>query len=287
MVAPPPVPPVVTGAPEPPDPVAALSAGTVACWYLDTARVAGSADAVAGWLADDDRQRADRFATAALRRQFIAQRVWLAAVLSRYANVPPGAVRIVRDDRGKPRLAGDAPVAFGLTHGGDHCIVAVRPNAPVGIDAEALAPVADGPALARRFFAPEEAAALARRPAAIRDRAFLSVWTRKEAVLKALGLGLGGALDGFAVTAWPDPPRLLGSRLPALDPAAWALFDAEPAAGCLACLATPVPVRAVRWRTLAGTGPVAAPALADGALPWTDLDPAPVRSAGGLGAGVL
>jgi 4'-phosphopantetheinyl transferase len=63
--------------------------------------------------------------------------------------------------------------------------------------------------LAERFFAPREAAALRRLPAAAQLRAFFDCWTRKEAFVKALGLGLCFPLSRFAVAVEPDQPARL------------------------------------------------------------------------------
>src|SRR3546814_6085223 len=65
-------------------------------------------------------------------------------------------------------------------------------------------------AIARRFFAPAEAAALAGFPPPLHAEAFFAIWTRKEALLKAFGGGLSLPLDGFCVSADPrQPARLL------------------------------------------------------------------------------
>ena len=72
-------------------------------------------------------------------------------------------------------------------------------DAGVGVDIERLRPMPDCLAVAGRFLAPEDAAALAETPAVEREREFFMRWTRSEAMWKARGIGLygaGAALDG-------------------------------------------------------------------------------------------
>ncbi|MFG3707173.1 4'-phosphopantetheinyl transferase family protein [Micromonospora sp. NPDC047670] len=76
-----------------------------------------------------------------------------------------------------------------VSRAGGVVVVAARPGGPVGVDVEWLRPL-PAVALARRWYAPAEAAWLAGRPADDRAADFLRLWTAKEAVGKALGVGL-------------------------------------------------------------------------------------------------
>lgn len=97
----------------------------------------------------------------------------------------PGGAPLVERGTGLGRVAVPASVS---RHGGV-TVVAVRTDGPVGVDVERPRSL---PALglAQRWYDPSEVAWLAARPEAGRDRDFLRLWTAKEAVGKALGLGL-------------------------------------------------------------------------------------------------
>ncbi|MEU4643845.1 4'-phosphopantetheinyl transferase superfamily protein [Micromonospora sp. NPDC023814] len=94
-------------------------------------------------------------------------------------------------------------------------VVAARLAGPVGVDVERSRPL---PALAlgRRWYAPAEAAWLAGRPAGGRAADFLRLWTAKEAVGKALGVGLrdGGLRRRMPVPAAAGVPRRAGTARP-------------------------------------------------------------------------
>ncbi|WP_028676255.1 4'-phosphopantetheinyl transferase family protein [Salinispora arenicola] len=109
----------------------------------------------------------------------------------------PGGAPLVERGTGLGRVTVPASVS---RHGGV-TVVAVRADGPVGVDVERHRCL---PALglARRWYDPSEVAWLAARPEAGRDRDFLRLWTAKEAVGKALGVGLraGGSRRRMPVT---------------------------------------------------------------------------------------
>ena len=109
---------------------------------------------------------------------------------------------------GKPALTfrdgRPQPLHISVTHGGGIAGVAVCDHGPIGIDVEHVDTRRHLLAIARRFFAPEEHDTLAARSPDERLLLFHQWWTRKGAVLKAVGTGLRGGLhvrvDGAADT---------------------------------------------------------------------------------------
>ncbi len=116
----------------------------------------------------------------------------LRQVLGRYIAEKPDEIRLARGERGKPRLAVEPErLAFNLSHSGDLALVAVASGREVGVDVERIDPARDFAALAERAFGPEDASAV--RSASDRPQIFYELWTRHEARLKCLGVGLAGA----------------------------------------------------------------------------------------------
>lgn len=171
----------------------------------------------------------------------------LLALLARYTGAEQTA--LVSGAHGRPRLAqGPAGLDFNWSHSGEVAVVALARGIVPGVDVEWVRPRPRAMDLARRFFHPQEAAALQALPAGERERAFLELWTAKEAVLKATGHGISFGLQRLRVgreralrLAWLDGD----------DAAAWQLQALELGAGCVAALAWRGGPRRIVMRTLA------------------------------------
>jgi 4'-phosphopantetheinyl transferase len=173
-----------------------------------------------------DARRAREFGSPAARAAFVAGRWLRDDVLSRTLGVEAGALRFAIGPRGKPSLAepADVDLAFNLSHSHGIVALAVARTRDLGLDVEAVRPLPAAARLAQRFLAPAEREAVMRRRDADRIRAFLSVWTRKEAWLKATGRGLSVHLSAVEVEPHPDrPPVLLALPEGCGDPIDWSM----------------------------------------------------------------
>ncbi|HEY0912045.1 MAG TPA: 4'-phosphopantetheinyl transferase superfamily protein, partial [Bradyrhizobium sp.] len=93
----------------------------------------------------------------------------------------------------------------------------------VGVDVETLRTFADRDAVAKRFFASGEVNRLERLAEPARQEAFFACWTRKEAYVKAIGLGLAAPLDSFEVSVDLGHPALRSVRGDRQEAMAWSL----------------------------------------------------------------
>lgn len=187
-------------------------------------------------LTDDERSRADRFRLPRARDQFVGARGHLRALLGHYLGLAPRAVPILYADGGKPYLPPELSLHFNVSHT-DGLAVFAFGRSRVGVDVERDRSIPDADALVGRFFSGRECAEFQALPAQARPPAFLRAWTRKEAVLKAIGRGVM-SLDCCEVTFAPDDPPAV--RVLEDDPNAgdkWELFAWEPAAGYVGAVA--------------------------------------------------
>ncbi len=173
----------------------------------------------------------------------------LLRLLGRYLGCAPGQVALIHNPHGRPELAGPPSLRFNWSHCGERAVVALARNVQPGIDLERLRPRPRALALAQRFFAPAEAAALAALPNDELARAFLSRWTAKEAVLKALGRGIAFGLHRLSIAQDPGGVRL--EALEGEDPRAWQLQSIELDGDYLAALAWRGGAHKLRLRKLA------------------------------------
>lgn len=221
-------------------PAAPPAADLVEVWVADVDACPLDPATVDAMLDGEERARADRFVRDADRNRYRAAHAMLRSVLGRCLGCAPGAVGIVTGAHGKPALRdpGRRDVRFNLTHAHALAACAVACGREVGIDAEWTGRPIEAERIAARFFAPAEQAALAATDPALRIRAFHACWTRKEAYVKARGVGLSLPLDGFAVSVDPGagPCRLATGHEPAAA-ARWSLRGLDIAPGYEAAVA--------------------------------------------------
>ena len=172
----------------------------------------------------DETTRANRFYFERDRRHFAATRGILRVLLGQYLGTSAGEICFGYGTRGKPFVASpETAVRFNLSHSHGQAMFVFARAREVGIDVEAGARLKDDwPALARRVFSTREQTELAALPAEQQRGAFLDGWTRKEAYLKATGLGIVDGLQTIEVTLGPARPCAL---LAGPASGAWSLHD--------------------------------------------------------------
>ena len=204
-------------------------------WIVDLALSEARLARCAAVLSPQERDRADKFLRPVDRARHTASHAALRLILARALGLDPGAIAFAAGPAGKPELAGPARGlgSFNLSHSGARALVGLARGTEIGVDVEAIRPLPDALRIARAHFSSDEVAALAATASTDIERAFFGLWTRKEAVVKALGAGLSLPLDRFSVTVPPAAPRLLRMD----GPGGWTLADVETGAGTVGTVA--------------------------------------------------
>jgi 4'-phosphopantetheinyl transferase len=163
-----------------------------------------------GWLDAAEQRRAGRFRFARDRARYVGRRRFLRRVLADYLGVTPAMVRYETTSMGRPELDPASSVTFSTSHSDGLAVVAVTGEGLVGIDLERVRPVPDALDMAWTLFTPREYEHL--RSTALEERsvAFLRLWTRKEACVKALGRGLSMPLTAIDVLDDQDRVEVVG-----------------------------------------------------------------------------
>ena len=209
--------PVVQAAPGDRPSLAGLRAGELHLWCAapDLAADPGPLEAL---LADEELARTRALVHPPRRAEQLLTRALVRAVLSVYAPHAPRDWRFRTGSHGRPELEPPSPLRFNLSHcdGLVACLVGLERE--VGVDVEPAGQGADALALAEGICSAAERRALAELPgAAAREAQALTLWTLKEAYVKARGLGLSLPVASLTFT-------LAADRISLVDPA-----DAEPA----------------------------------------------------------
>jgi 4'-phosphopantetheinyl transferase len=193
-------------------------------------------------LSDEERARAARFVRARDRRRFARCRAALRQILGAMLSEPADSLRFRSFAKGKPQLDRGpgivGPLRFNVSHSDNLALIALSHGREVGVDVERLRPISEAERIVASFFTAAEQEAFAAIPEPERAAAFLRGWTRKEAVLKGLGMGISGLAarheTGFGtstLTAGFTPAR------PASRVDRWVMWEAAPRPGFVAALA--------------------------------------------------
>lgn len=192
-------------------------------------------------LSPDERARAERFHFEKDRDRYTAARGLLRTLLGGYLGEDPSRICFTYGPQGKPALAAAGPgklLEFNVSHSGDMAAYAFGWGRRLGIDLERVRPVTDQDRLAGRFFSPAESAFVRSLSGEKKLAAFFTIWTCKEAVLKAAGDGLTKPMNQTEVSL-PDgrPASLVSVDGDEGREAAWRLESFSPFPGYQAALA--------------------------------------------------
>lgn len=228
-------------------------------WLLNPDQISALAPLADVFLPEAEHRKGQRFQDENVRRHWAGRQAALRMVLGSYMGLDPGLVRLGSDARGKPELEGRGP-RFSISACEGWWLAAFS-DQEVGVDLEAIRPGADVEAVAQRYFNESELACLqAANGEEERLRFFYRCWTRKESLLKLLGMGLAG--------------------LPALrdqepDTSVWLedLDLQEGLAASVALLRPPASIRRRDWVLSDKRGPVTALSLSADSFPAAPATP--------------
>lgn len=240
-------------------PPAVLSTHEVHLWVFDL-RCNTAWIGLHDWmLSPEEKIRARKFHYQNDRNKYLSRRIFRRQVLGSYLQRVPATLCFEQEQNGKPCLKQrdqDPILHFSSTHSERWCVIAVSTSGPIGVDLEMVQWHEDYLGLSRQYFSAMERAALSKIAESRLARAFFKTWTRKEALLKATGLGLQHTLDTFSVncTARLSRPQFHQGAGAIADTGTWWVQDVS--ADCklrdfTAALVTPFQVKgllAQKWK---------------------------------------
>jgi 4'-phosphopantetheinyl transferase len=148
-----------------------------------------------------EREKAARFRFERDRRRFTLCRGLLRAQLGNYLSATPHDIEFNFGDQDKPELPpGASPrIEFNLSHSDEAAYFAFAAGKRVGVDIERMRPRTDVDGLGRQVFTLQERRKLSATPEQEKQNVFFSIWTQKEAYIKAIGLGLSAPVREITV----------------------------------------------------------------------------------------
>lgn len=200
-----------------------LESHHVDVWRISLNLTVDSVKLLFSHLSADETQRAIRFHFPADRDRFIASHGILREILGHYLHCKPGDLAFSVNQYGKPALV-NSNLEFNLSHSSDFALLAIAQGHKIGVDVEHIRTDMELENIAAHNFSEVEVSELMSLSPEQRELGFFNCWTRKEAYIKAHGLGLSLPLDSFDVSLLPDPPAILRATRPDPQEAArWTL----------------------------------------------------------------
>lgn len=153
------------------------------------------------YLSDDERKRAGNYYAKFLSDRYIISHGILRLILSRYTERSPKNLRFVTNKYGKPFLK-DSEIKFNMSHSRNMVSYIIAFDNAVGIDIEFNNDSLDVTQLSKSVLSPKEITILNALNPKERYEVFYSLWTKKEALIKAIGSGLSypiSSIDALSI----------------------------------------------------------------------------------------
>ncbi len=220
------------------------------CASLDDAETRREGQGIS--LTPDEQERSNRFNFERDRQRFLVGRRFLRALIGRYTG-EPYPHPLCYTDHGKPMLPDlfdGNQLCFNVSHSRDLVLYAFTWNHAVGVDVEHVRHVTHMSRIVERFFSRHERTLFYAQPPNVQQVCFFNAWTRKEAYLKAQGVGLANSLTSVEVSFLPGEPATF-LHLKREDPTNWFLKALTPLPGYVGAVVVKnegVPFRHVSFR---------------------------------------
>ncbi len=149
-------------------------------------------------LNQDEIERANKFRIKNKYKSYITTRIILKLLLQYYTNKKQHTIHLYKNSYGKPYVK-DSNLYFNISHTVDMSLIAFSKTNEIGIDLESTQCNSTIIDISTKYFTKREKLWIKNLPKNKKTEGFLYCWVRKEAYIKALGLGLSFPIDSFNV----------------------------------------------------------------------------------------
>jgi 4'-phosphopantetheinyl transferase len=149
-------------------------------------------------LSKDELFRAKQYHFEKDYARFIISHGILRILLGQYHGIDPARLIFQTEPSGKPISTPSVNhhlIHFNISHSNELCLFAFSADHQVGVDIEFIKPMDELDAISARYFTPYERSILQELDEGKKLEAFYTLWTCKEAFIKAAGKGLQYPLE--------------------------------------------------------------------------------------------
>jgi len=145
-------------------------------------------------LSKKEKIQSQKFFTVNLSNKYIVTRAILRSILAKHLKIVPQDIEFVKNSYGKPFVRG-VKIEFNMSHSHDFACYAIGADFSIGIDIEFYNKEKNIFNIAESVFNANELEFFLDLPSIERQEFFFTTWTKKEAVIKAMGLGLAYPME--------------------------------------------------------------------------------------------
>jgi 4'-phosphopantetheinyl transferase len=185
-----------------------LAAQTIDIWFFP---LTPWTDEVCQYLSQDETHRANKFYFTHHQQRFTMARAMMRLLLAQYLSLSASELVFEYSKYGKPYLSCHEEIEFNLSHSENWAVLGIGKKYPLGVDIEIFS---ERPyhGIGNHVFSTQENQALHKLPHSLKPLGFFSLWSQKEALIKACGLGLTYNTTEFNVAVLPPKKQLIWDK---------------------------------------------------------------------------
>ncbi|MGQ0541500.1 MAG: 4'-phosphopantetheinyl transferase family protein [Blastocatellia bacterium] len=232
-----------------------IKPGEIHVWSANLDRDLTFVHSMFNTLSANEKLRAAKFRFEQDRDHFVVGRGFLRNVLAVYLGLSAGEIQFSYSRFGKPsliRVAQQPPLHFNLSHSNGMALLAVSATNEIGIDIEFVDQGFDWRRIADNYFSAQELSEMNSISEKKQTEAFFTGWTRKEALIKALGMGLSYPLNQFEASMTATDIRQVMLDDECKQMRKWTLVSIPTEPRYVAALAIEDGFKAIRFRKFSG-----------------------------------
>jgi 4'-phosphopantetheinyl transferase len=177
-------------------------------------------------LSQAEQEKAKKFHFASDRKKYVISHGIMRRLLASYIECEPLKIHYQVNEYGKPSMStAQTPIHFNLTHSDNLAGLAIA-SSPVGVDIEKIKPLDDYLSMTKHFLSPKESLIFQSLAQQEQQLTFYRAWTRKEAYIKAIGMGLSYPVEQVTV-GLQEKAELLEDQANPANISKWSLFSFE------------------------------------------------------------
>ncbi len=179
-----------------------LSRDTLHIWRFEIPNSEDQFNNYLKLLSEDEVERSQRFYFQKDRNEYVCCRGFLRESLSKYLDVDPVEIQFDYGKFGKPEIIAlqkKPKIKFNISHSKGQALLAVSDTDEIGVDIEYIKKIPEMFDIAKELYTQNENSIL-RNSNDEAAQLFFRIWTRKEAIIKAVGHGLSAPLVSIDVS---------------------------------------------------------------------------------------